>query len=302
MKSFRLLPMKYSFRLTTKRSIERSIAREARIAASPDKIVEVDGVSIDTDRRAFLKLAGIAGLGVVASQMLPGKASAYVMGSTPTSNVVGVKDSSNTRIDPAKEGGNLATIATNTTKIGTLTFDGSNNLLVNAATGFSSQLENASGTIINPAKEDGNLATVATNTANIGNMTFSGGALVTTSSGGGASIVGVKDVMSIQINPASDDSILYLRRLVKLMESQATVDTANRQKITIDSITGSLTLSTITTVSTVTAVTGITNALPAGTNALGSVTGIGSLDARQWYQDVAHTAYATATRMNLVNT
>ena len=237
MKSFRLLPMKHSFRLTTKRSLERLAAREARVAVSPDKVIEVDGVSVDADKRAFLKLAGIAGLGVVASQMLPGKASAYVMGSTPTSNVVGVKDSTNAPIDPAKEGGNLATIATNTTKIGTLTFDGSNNLMVNAATGFSSQLENASGTIISPAKEDGNLATVATNTTKITSLSFdvSGNLKTVSASGGASGTVNVQDTTNTMINPSTDDSLLYLRRIVKLLESQATVDVANRQRVTVDS-------------------------------------------------------------------
>jgi len=57
----------------------------------------------DSDKRFFLKTLGVAGVGVVASQLLPNKASALVMGSTPSSSVVGVKNSSNTRINPATE-------------------------------------------------------------------------------------------------------------------------------------------------------------------------------------------------------
>jgi len=57
----------------------------------------------DNQRRSFLKIAGIAGLGVVASTMLPKNAEAYVLGSTPSASVVGVKNSSNTRINPATE-------------------------------------------------------------------------------------------------------------------------------------------------------------------------------------------------------
>ncbi len=57
----------------------------------------------DAAKRNFLKIAGVAGLGLVAASVLPKQASAYVAGSTPTSSVVGVKDSSNTRIDPATE-------------------------------------------------------------------------------------------------------------------------------------------------------------------------------------------------------
>lgn len=57
----------------------------------------------DTDKRSFLKIAGVAGAGLVASQLLPSKASALVMGSSPTTGVVGVKNAANTRINPATE-------------------------------------------------------------------------------------------------------------------------------------------------------------------------------------------------------
>lgn len=55
----------------------------------------------DNNKRFFLKALGVAGVGMVASQFLPEKASALVMGSTPSSSVVGVKNASNTRINPA---------------------------------------------------------------------------------------------------------------------------------------------------------------------------------------------------------
>ncbi|MFT7565367.1 MAG: hypothetical protein ACI8V7_000365 [Candidatus Paceibacteria bacterium] len=57
----------------------------------------------DNGKRKFLKVAGFASAGVVASQLLPKKASAFIMGSSPTTGVVGVKDSTNTRINPATE-------------------------------------------------------------------------------------------------------------------------------------------------------------------------------------------------------
>lgn len=57
----------------------------------------------DSNKRFFLKALGLAGAGVVASQLLPNKASALVMGSTPSSSVVGVKDATNDRINPATE-------------------------------------------------------------------------------------------------------------------------------------------------------------------------------------------------------
>lgn len=74
----------------------------------PD-LVEVKSIdsskimSTDDDRRMFLKVAGVAGLGLAASALFPKSADAYVAGSTPTSNVVGVKDASNARINPATE-------------------------------------------------------------------------------------------------------------------------------------------------------------------------------------------------------
>lgn len=77
-----------------------------------------------------------------------------------------------------------------------------------------------------------------------------------------------------------DETTALLRRIVKLLESQATVDVANRQKVCIDSITGSLTLTTLT---------GITNALPTGTNYLGQIYG----------QDFARIAFNTGIRSKI---
>ncbi len=58
---------------------------------------------INEERRRLLKLAGLAGLGFMASSVLPKKADAYVLGSSPTTGVVGVKDASNARVNPATE-------------------------------------------------------------------------------------------------------------------------------------------------------------------------------------------------------
>jgi hypothetical protein len=57
----------------------------------------------DHSKRNFLKVAGIAGAGLIASQFSPTKAHAFIMGSSPTTGVVGVKDSTNVRINPATE-------------------------------------------------------------------------------------------------------------------------------------------------------------------------------------------------------
>ena len=86
-----------------------------------------------------------------------------------------------------------------------------------------------------------------------------------------------------------DQTNALLRRLVKIMESQATVDAQNRQRVTIDAITGNLTLTTLT---------GITNALPAGANNIGGITTIAGVDHKQ-YIDIARTAFNTGLRSKL---
>ncbi|MCX6754339.1 MAG: hypothetical protein NTU81_00715 [Candidatus Nomurabacteria bacterium] len=104
---------------------------------------EVLDSSVDDSKRLFLKIAGVAGLGLAASALFPNQADAYVTGSTPTSNVVGVKNIANTRINPATET-TVATLATQATLLTTnttldgiktqsdkLSFDASNNLLIN---------------------------------------------------------------------------------------------------------------------------------------------------------------------------
>lgn len=65
--------------------------------------VEINKSSVDDTKRMFLKVAGVAGLGLAASALFPKGTDAYVSGSTPTSNVVGLKDESNIRINPATE-------------------------------------------------------------------------------------------------------------------------------------------------------------------------------------------------------
>ena len=63
----------------------------------------------DSKKRHFLKILGGSALGILATSLLPTKASALVVGSTPTSNVVGIKDASNNRVSPATSTGNGVT-------------------------------------------------------------------------------------------------------------------------------------------------------------------------------------------------
>lgn len=117
-----VLPNRYSFRLVRRvraRQIVTSVASlpattslvpEAVIAETTDVSQTTAGekftfdiAPVDGDKRNFLKLASVVGLGLVAASTLPEKAHAYVMGSSPTSGVVGVKNAGNTRINPATE-------------------------------------------------------------------------------------------------------------------------------------------------------------------------------------------------------
>lgn len=105
----------------------------------------------DTDRRSFLKIAGVAGAGLIASQLLPNKASALIMGSSPTTGVVGVKNAANTRINPATEE-TLATVL----KTSDLTFDaGALEVKVTSVSGAGSSSFSDSGNVARSALVDG---------------------------------------------------------------------------------------------------------------------------------------------------
>jgi hypothetical protein len=84
----------------------------------------------DHKKRTFLKIAGVAGAGLAASQLFPKKASALILGSSPTTGIVGVKNDSNTRINPATE-----ETVDSILKTTDLDFDGSGYLNVNVAAG-----------------------------------------------------------------------------------------------------------------------------------------------------------------------
>ncbi|MCX6703560.1 MAG: hypothetical protein NTV02_02650 [Candidatus Zambryskibacteria bacterium] len=57
----------------------------------------------DADKRLFLKVLGGAGVGLFAASLFPKKADALIAGGSPTSNVVGLRNTSNVRINPATE-------------------------------------------------------------------------------------------------------------------------------------------------------------------------------------------------------
>ncbi len=273
-----MLPSKYSFRFVSRRKrfeIKNMSHAEKNgdiHAENSDAFDDIENDKSDDNKRAFLKMAGIAGVGLVASQMLPKKAEALILGSTPSSNTVGVRNSSNAKIDPATEG-TLATRATEAT------------LATRASEATLATL--------------GTEATLSSIKTNSDKFIFDGQSLkvINTGSTSLSGNVGLLGKDNLQVAPATDDSIVYLRRIVKLMESQATVDSGNRQRITIDSLGPGTAITTTVPVSgTVTA--SVSNA----TIASGTITNLVGIAGQnqQMFQDVARNAYANGIRQNLI--
>lgn len=91
----------------------------------------------------------------------------------------------------------------------------------------------------------------------------------------------------------TDNLIVSLMRLVKLMESNAVVDAQQRQRITLDSIAAGVALPTVTTVTTVATVTTVTT--------VASVTNIAAVAGmdREQYINIAKFTNAQAIRPRL---
>lgn len=92
-----MLSNKYSFRFI------KGEPKSCKLNPVQEKIELGNSDVDDNGKRVFLRALGAVGVGLVASQFFPKKSDALVMGSTPASNVVGVKNSSNSRINPATE-------------------------------------------------------------------------------------------------------------------------------------------------------------------------------------------------------
>ncbi len=199
-------------------TIKKEIIKETEDIKS-----ETEDSSIDSNRRLFLKIAGVAGLGLAASTLFPNDTNAYVSGSTPTSNVVGMKNIANAKINPATED-TLATLAKETTltsiknQSDKLTFDGSNNLLTKGSVSVS----NVANTPINPATEE--------SLVNVGQS-------------------------------VNDQSIWMLRKIITLLKPLGMTTGAGSNRLSVDVNSGTVAISsgTVTTVSTVTTVATLTN-------------------------------------------
>ena len=110
----------------------------------PEPTLVEEGKIEDIRFRQFLKFLGGAGLGFVLSSLLnPRKVEATFFGSIPGPGTVSLKDTEGTKINPAREDGNLADIKANTADIKANTkVSGTNNI------------DEASSTLTYVGKED----------------------------------------------------------------------------------------------------------------------------------------------------
>ncbi len=88
MKQFALRPWKK----------KKTVPKEQAVAIS-----ELPVADQDARRRTFIKGSALLVVGVLATTLLPRRAEALVMGGTPATSVVGSKNASNVRINPATE-------------------------------------------------------------------------------------------------------------------------------------------------------------------------------------------------------
>lgn len=83
---------------------------------------------------------------------------------------------------------------------------------------------------------------------------------------------------------ASEEALILLRRMVKLMESNAVVDAANRQRVSVEAMPGTTNVGGTVNVGTATTVSN-----------LGAIAGHGL----QQFVDIARNAYANGIRSKL---
>lgn len=81
---------------------KRAVPKREALSATPVKLEHVEEAQ-DARKRLFLKGFAVIFAGIFASSLFPRKAEALVLGSTPSSSVIGVRDAGNTRINPATE-------------------------------------------------------------------------------------------------------------------------------------------------------------------------------------------------------
>ena len=87
--------------------------------------------------------------------------------------------------------------------------------------------------------------------------------------------------------PIVDEQVPLLRRITKLLETLAVVDSAQRQRVSIDTIPAGVTLPTVTTVTTVSTVTTV-----------GAQTSLAGMD-REMYINISRQTFANCIRNRL---
>jgi hypothetical protein len=102
-------------------------------------------------------------------------------------------------------------------------------------------------------------------------------------------VMSVNDSLPTVANQ-SDDLLRMLSRLVKILECNAVVDQQQRQRVTIDAITGSLVLGTVSTVSNLGTVSTVST--------VAAQTTLGGMD-REMYINIAKNTYANSIRSQL---
>ena len=91
----------------------------------------------------------------------------------------------------------------------------------------------------------------------------------------------------------TEDLLVALSRIAKLLESSGVVDQQQRQRLSLDTIPAGVTLPTITTVGTVTTASTVTTA-----TTLTNATSIAGMD-REQYINIAKNTYANRIRAQL---
>ncbi len=249
----KLIPSKYSFRLVRANAVLSS-KKSGSVGSSSAKMIS-EGKSIsDQRRRLFLKALGVIGLGAVGATMFPRRAKALAFGGAPVANKVRLMDSNNNQINPATDA-TLATVKTNFDNLKTKTSD-----------------------IIT------NTANIITNVANIPALSHYGSMASSTP------VTIADDQTTVPVHgygiftPATltatdDDSLWYLRKITKQLESLNTIDsTGKRKRVVVDSSTD-MDLATATTGGVQT-----------------STAGYGM----QMYQDIARNEFANSIRKKLI--
>ena len=133
-------------------AVPTPVLEEASVGTVPQSTDSGQLKIKDQGKRNFLKVASIAGAGLIVSQLSPKKAQAFIMGSSPTTGVVGVKDATNARINPATE----ETLSSLLEKTSDLTFDtGSLQVKVTSLPGDGSSSYSDSGEVAKSGLVDG---------------------------------------------------------------------------------------------------------------------------------------------------